>query len=179
MKLRLLLTALSAAAAVFSAAAPIDSIAASDRAAAFLHTLHPARAIAAVQSLSHLGAPRAAYAFTDGAGTFVLVAADDRLPSILGYGQTGSTVPPAFTGLLASYARQLTTAPDTRTATTVTTPADTAADVRPRPIRPVQPLLPVLRRRQRRGKYRTLHRGLRGHSPGADPHLLSPPHCHY
>ena len=125
MKLRLLLTALSAAATVFSAAAPIDSIAASDRAAAFLHTLHPARAIAAVQSLPHLGAPRAAYAFTDGAGTFVLVAADDRLPSILGYGQTGSTVPPAFTGLLASYARQLTTAPDTRTATTVTTPAVT------------------------------------------------------
>lgn len=123
MKRRLTLAVFAVAATGISVAAPVDSVAAAGHAAAFLRALRPARAATAVQPLPPIGAGGAAYAFTDGAGTFVLVAADDRLPAVLAYGQTGTTVPPALSALLDSYAGQLATAPATRAASTVTTPA--------------------------------------------------------
>ena len=133
MKKRLLPLLLLLLAVPFTAVAdPVDSIAASARAAAFLRTLLPTSRTAAGIELSPMEAGSAAYGFTDGKGSFVLVAADDRLPAILGYGQAGDEMPPALGELLALYGRQLLTPPGTRAAATLSTTA-------------VQPLLSTVR----------------------------------
>lgn len=83
-------------------ALPIDEAQARDIAAAFLKQKRYARAGRAVRTELTLRRSTATdYLFTAPSGHFVLVAADDRLPSLLGYGTAGEgTVPPALSALL-------------------------------------------------------------------------------
>lgn len=58
---------------------------------------------------------RAAYVFSAGEESFVVVAADDRLPAILGYGTSSrGGLPPALQGLLRGYERALSAFPSPR-----------------------------------------------------------------
>lgn len=122
----------SIAAIVKTIAAPVDSIVALVQALTFLRTTQPATRTLASDNVRPFAAGRAAYGFAATDGRFVLVAADDRLPDVLGYGRTGDTLPPALDGLLRLYERQLATPPAARAAEARTT-------------RPVAPLLRSVR----------------------------------
>ncbi len=97
-------------------AAPVDSLAALDQARTFLGATDTPRRSNGGLRLHPFDAGRAAYGFTDGTGRFVILAADDRLPSVIGYGTAGAELPPALAGLLRLCEQQLATAPATRAA---------------------------------------------------------------
>lgn len=100
-------------------AAPTDSLTARHTAARFLNTLTGERLTTksvntTASTLTLKAASEASYLFADRAGRFVLAAADDRLPDVLGYGveKNGFSVerkeiPAALRDLIASYDRAL------------------------------------------------------------------------
>ena len=132
MRKRSVVLLFSIAAIVKTIAAPVDSIVALVQALTFLRTTQPATRTLASDDVRPFAAGRAAYGFAATDGRFVLVAADDRLPDVLGYGRTGDTLPPALDGLLRLYERQLAAPPAARAAEARTT-------------RPVAPLLRSVR----------------------------------
>ncbi|MBR1712638.1 MAG: C10 family peptidase [Alloprevotella sp.] len=86
-------------------AEPIDETVAARRAASFLSRTNTLKAVG-VPRLAHR--TDATYLYTAGKGTFVLLAADDRLPEVLAYGEgSADTVPPAMQALLQEYDRRL------------------------------------------------------------------------
>ena len=100
---RLLLLPLFLAAALCAVASPVDTLQAVRTAAQFLRGRGLLRAVETPYVLTRTDA---AYLVGDAAGDFVLVAADTRLPTVLGYGAGGGGErPAALDDLLASYAR--------------------------------------------------------------------------
>ncbi len=110
--------------------APVDTLAARQQAADWLCRQSGAsltRALRAQQAtaLTLCAANEGAYLFTAADGRFVVTSADDRLPTILGYGTAAdrgdsaaahplaAAPPAALRGLLAAYARRLLTLPMT------------------------------------------------------------------
>lgn len=94
-------------------AAPIDSIAARRMAQAFFerHTIRgQGKTSSASLTLRHHN--RAAYLFTAADGRFVVTAADEALPAVLGYGHSGvGELPPALTLLMEQQERSVTLTP--------------------------------------------------------------------
>lgn len=95
-------------------AAPVDTVAARQAAARFIAALEypgtpSSRSVrSAVASLRLSRPAEAAYLFTSPGGHYVVAAADDRLPAILGYGTCRSDAPPAaMSAWLDSYGRAL------------------------------------------------------------------------
>lgn len=91
---------------------------------------------------------KAAYLFSAGAEGFVLAAADDCLPPVLGYGPlSGGTLPPALHGLIAAYGTRLRSYPDSHASTPAgsTGPASRNIGQAAGDIGPVSPLLTTIR----------------------------------
>ncbi len=109
---KLLTYLISLLAALPLAAQRTDEATARRRAEAFL-TAQRANAQQRGMKAKHVGTlalaeqTEATYLFADESGTFVLTAADERLPAILGYGTRGQEMPAALRALIGSYQRAL------------------------------------------------------------------------
>ena len=113
-------------------AEPIDEAAARLTASRFLSTSGRLKAVGGITLKMR---SKAAYLFRSGSGQFILTAADDRFPEVLGYGNfSGADVPPQLSYLLASYDHVLDRMPEHRA---YAIPAET--------LEPVAPLLTTIR----------------------------------
>jgi len=96
-----------------TAAQPIDETTARERATALLGSRTRAASDKEAAPRWHLAARNeASFLFADGNGAFVLTAADNRLPAVLGYGERcAAATPPALKELMGQYARLLQAEP--------------------------------------------------------------------